>query len=277
MYFFFNNKLYTNEQNVISNESKAFRYGVSVFETMKWANGQIVFFDQHVERLFAAANALQITIPKLFTAPIILIHIKKLVEKNSLDTARVRLTIFNGNGGLFDPNDDTFNVLIETYTLSQTEYKLNENGLDLCIYDEIYKPINFLSAYKTGNHLLYVFAAQYAKSQKCNEAIICNQNQQICETTISNLYILKDNQIITPPVTDGCINGVLRNKLLELNPNIQEQNITKEMVLAADAVFISNTIKGIQWVKKVEHISYSFDKVATVANKLISSINEEIG
>jgi branched-chain amino acid aminotransferase len=264
LYTFFNNKFYPSTTPIIPTDSKSFRYGELIFETMRVQNNEVLFWEEHFSRLQKAAQLLYIQFPKLFTAPLLLLHIKATLAKNNLTTARVRLTLFKGNGGLFEDDVDALNILIETYKLPTATYEFNSNGLELCFYDTMLKPIDAYSNFKTGNHLIYAMAAHYAKQQKCNEAIVSNCEGNVADTTISNLFIIKNDIISTPPITDGCVDGIYRKYLLSKINNVQVQTLRKIDVLQADAVFVTNAIKGIQWVKQVDNKKYE--------SKLVESI-----
>ncbi len=269
MQLFFNNKFYESTTAVIPNASKAFRYGELVFETMRVQNKKILFFEMHFERMQIAAALLQFNLPKLFTAPILQKHIEATLAKNNLHTARVRVTIFKGEGGLFEIDNETLNILIETYTLPTQNYELNINGLDLCYYDTMLKTIDAFSNYKTGNHLIYAMAAQYAKQQKCNEAIISNVNNEIADTTISNIFIIKNEKIFTPPLGSGCVAGVFRNYLFYKISSIKEKELSKNDIRTASEIFVTNTIKGIQWVKQINDNTYTNTQVQKLWGKVM--------
>ncbi len=269
MQIFFNNKFYESTTPVIATDSKAFRYGELVFETIRVQNKKILFFESHFERLQNAATLLHFNLPKLFTAPILQKHIEVTLAKNNLKTARVRVTLFKGNGGLFENEESTLNLLIETYTLPTSNYEFNSNGLDICFYDSMQKPIDTFSNYKTGNHLIYTMAAHFAKQQKCNEAIVSNINGTIADTTISNIFIIKNEKICTPPITDGCVDGIFRKYVIEKIGTVVQESITKNDVLIADAVFLTNTIKGMQWVKRIENTQYESTAVEKLFTKIV--------
>ncbi len=275
MYLFFNNKFYDITTPILLAESKAFRYGELIFETIRFANNKIHFLPQHYIRLQNAANLLQINFPKLFNEKILELHLLSLIKKNNLQEARVRVTIFKGEGGLFENEENAFNILIESYTLPNPEYVINSNGLDVCFYKDIKKTTDTFSNYKTGNHLIYNQSALYAKAQKCNEAIVFNIHNQICDTTISNIFIIKDNYICTPPILDGCINGIMRNYILAHEKGIQEKSISENDILNADEVFVTNTIKGIQWVKQIEEKKYNCTKTIQLFKQLVIPLNKQ--
>jgi branched-chain amino acid aminotransferase len=275
LYLFFNNKFYDTATPIILGESKAFRYGELIFETIRYSNNKIHFLAQHFLRLHNVARLMHINFPKLFNEKILELHILNLIKKNNLDAARIRVTIFKGEGGLFENDETAFNILLETYPLPNSEYILNSNGLDVCFYKEIKKTTDKYSNYKTGNHLIYNQSALYAKAQKCNESFITNVNNLICDSTIANIFIIKDANIYTPPLQHGCVDGIMRQYLLNNVTEIQEKSITENDILNADEIFVTNTIKGIQWVKQIEHKSYECKRIATLFEQIIKPLNKQ--
>jgi branched-chain amino acid aminotransferase len=251
-----NNKLYEENTPVIHPASKAFRYGELVFETIRFANGQLFFWESHVERLEKAATLIGIKFPKYFSGNLLEKHILHLIEKNNLTAARVRVSLFKGNGGLFETDADAFNILIETYQLATPGFAWNENGLDCCFFTDIKKTTDPFSNYKTGNFLIYHMAALYARNNRFNESLIFNTAGQVCDGTLSNLFLVKNNEVFTPPLSDGCIDGILRKYLIGNIPGIITTSTTRENVLDADEIFLTNAIRGIQWVKRVEEKQY---------------------
>jgi branched-chain amino acid aminotransferase len=245
LYLFFNQKFYQNNAPLIAANSKAFRYGELVFETIRFSNDQIHFFAAHYERLKKAATLLQISFPKLFSGVQLKTAILQLLQKNKLQQARIRVTVFKGCGGLFEREENVFNLLIETYPLQEKDYSWNSNGLDLCYFEAIKKTTDAFSNFKTGNFLLYDMAAAHAKNQQSNESLILNTNNHICDSTISNIFLIKNGSIYTPPLTDGAIQGIFRQYLIQKIPGIITLSLNKELIAEADEVFLTNAIHAM--------------------------------
>ena len=189
----------------------------------------------------------------LFTKQRIEDQVKALCKKNNCeDLARIRLSVSRGSGGLYDC-DNKFSYLIECWPLEQKGF--NENGLIIDIFPDAKKSIDVFSNLKSANYLPYVMAAIWAKENKLNDALILNQHDRICDSTIANVFWVKDNKIFTPPLNEGCVAGVMRKKILELATRnsdhpVQEAILTQEILLQADEVFLTNAITGIRWVKE---------------------------
>ncbi len=269
-FFNYNGKIFSEEEKIIGPANRGLRYGDGIFETIKFKNGNLILAEQHFERLWNGMEALKFSVPVHFTKEKLLIEINLLVKKNKLKEARVRLTIIRGDGGIYDPKNDSPNYIIEAIKLPEDNGNLNTNGLQLCVYRDALKAIDHFSNLKTNNYLPYFMGAKLAKEQQRNDAIILNSKGNICDTTIANVFIIKDKIIYTPALTEGCVAGVMRNWLLQtlekLDYQIIETTITKSFLFDADEAFLSNSIYNIRWIGELENTSYT--------NVEIQKINE---
>lgn len=271
-YFNYNGRFFADDETVLSKDDRSYRYGDGLFETMKLINGNILLQDHHFERLFLGLDILKFKIPVNFIKQKIEEEIKELSKKNECErSARIRLSVSRGNGGLYDC-DDKFSYLIECWPLQQKD--LNENGLIIDIFPDARKSIDIFSNLKSANYLPYVMAAIWAKENKLNDALILNQHDRICDSTIANVFWIKDNTIFTPPLNEGCVAGVMRKKILELpirnsDHLIQEAVLTQEILLQADEVFLTNAITGIRWVKECGGKVYK----STITSKIFALLH----
>jgi len=258
-YFNYNGSFFADEENVLSKDDRSYRYGDGLFETMKLINGNISLGDYHFERLFSGLNVLKFHIPVLFTKQKIEEEIKELSKKNECErSARIRLSVSRGSGGLYDC-DNKLSYLIECWPLEQKD--INENGLIIDIFPDARKNIDVFSNLKSANYLPYVMGAIWAKENKLNDALILNQHDRICDSTIANIFWVKGNSIFTPLLSEGCVAGVMRKKILELASGnsdhvIQEHILTEQILLQADEVFLTNAIAGVRWVKECRNKVY---------------------
>ncbi len=271
----FNGKILENHTPVIEAGNRGLRYGDGLFETMKYKNGHLILVDEHLSRLWSGMKLLQFDLPKLFTPDKIEEQILQLIQKNKLHSARIRLTIIRDNGGLHDPESHTPHYLIETWSLPESNGALNENGLDCCIYQDAFKSADLFSNSKHNNFLPYLMGALHAKKEKCNDAIILNQHQRVCDSTIANIFLIKDNIIYTPALAEGCIAGVMRAFVISVlrknNNDVIEKEITIEALLNADEVFLTNSIYNMRWVKGIETSNYSNFKTREIYHHLIQT------
>lgn len=277
-YFNYNGKIYKDDVTVISVNSRGLRFGDGLFETLKSRSYELQFADDHFVRLWKGMDLLQFKIPVHFTAENIKQQILKLLNKNDhKNIARIRLTIFRGDGGLFDEINHIPHYLIQTWALPEDTGKWNSNGLLLDIYSDVKKSCDVLSNLKHNNFLPYVMAALHAKKQKCNDAILLNNHERICDTTIANIFLIKGDVIYTPSLDEGCIAGIMRKNILRQlvkdNLRVFEGEITVDDLLNADEVFLSNSIYNIRWVQRIGDKEYTNSITQKIYTSFLSTIS----
>ncbi len=271
-HFNYNGKIFTENELIIGPQNRGLRYGDGIFETIKFKNGDLILKDEHFARIWKGMQKLQFDIPKLFSPEKFSEEIIHLVQKNKLDAARIRLTIFRGDGGIYDPKNNLPNYIIEAIKLPEDNGLLNTNGLQLCFYEDAKKSLDEFSNLKTNNYLPYFMGAFFAKSQKCNDAIIINSNGNICDTTIANVFFIKNEIVYTTALSEGCVAGVMRKwligKIKSLGYQVHEKAITKEELLDADEIFLCNSIYNIRWVAGLENKQYTNQLTWKISEKL---------
>jgi branched-chain amino acid aminotransferase len=207
------------------------------------------------------------------------------LEKNILDVvhknghqklARVRVMIYRGDGGLYDPENHFPHHLIQSFKLGEATQDLNQNGLTLGIYKEAKKSSDFFSMLKSNNYLPYVMAALWAKETNLNDAILLNHDNNVADTTIANLFIIKDGIIKTPAITEGPVAGVMRRHLIktlrEHNYEVDETTISVADVLEASEVFLTSAIHGIKWVKQIDKAQYNNSLTTVLYKEFIQTL-----
>lgn len=261
-YFNYNGKLLKEGTTIIGADSRALRYGDGLFETIKIKNGKIELADEHFARLWKGMQVLQFIVPKHFSPEKLEEQIIALAKKNTHQSgARVRLSIIRGDGGLFDAKNHTPYFIIQTWPLPDGNGEWNSNGLVAGIYSEVKKSCDILSNLKHNNYLPYVLAALQAKKEKWNDAILLNAAGNICDSTIANIFLVKDEIIYTPALSDGCVAGVMRQTLLQFlkanNYQMEERAVTQVELFAADEVFFTNSMYNIRWVQSIADVNYA--------------------
>jgi branched-chain amino acid aminotransferase len=251
----YNGKILYEDMPIVTAGSRGLRYGDGVFETMRMVNAELQLEQYHFERLFKGLELLKFSLSSHFTAAFLKAQVQLLVEKNHLKkAARIRLNTFRKNGGLYDPVDGNPEFVIEAWQLPENYLRLNGNGLIVDIYEEASKACDGFSSIKSNNYLPYAMGAFYAKENKLNDCLILNSHGRICDATIANVFWVKDGSINTPPLSEGCIAGVMRRHLLDLLPkmgyNVEEKNLHIADLLKADELFLTNATSGIRWVKE---------------------------
>jgi branched-chain amino acid aminotransferase len=278
MFINFNGKILEANTAIIAAQNRGLRFGDGLFETIKLKNNHLIFFEAHFARLQKGLAAMQFQMAKTFTEQFVKEQVLHLAKKNKLTSARVRLTIVRGNGGLYDAESHAINYIIEAIQLPNDDAILNSNGLDLCIYNDAKKAIDSFSNYKHNNFLPYSMGALYAKQQKCNDAIILNTENNIADTTIANLFYIKNGQFYTPALQQGCVAGIVRQFLVaqiqKQGFSVHETQVSVADLQQADEVFLTNSIYNIRWVKTVENTNYGLQYTQQLVQKLIRNKTE---
>ncbi|MEO5682972.1 MAG: aminotransferase class IV [Chitinophagaceae bacterium] len=260
-YLLYNGHFHRDNNPLIGANNRGLRYGDGLFETLKVSRAGIHLMDWHFERLFQGLQLLQFEWPQQFTAVYLARLVEKLCKKNRHMSARVRINLFRGDGGLYDPENHIPHCIIQSWAIPDEGFRLNENGLVAGIYADAKKTMDKFSNCKTNNYLPYAMAALHAKSQQWNEAFLLNTAGAVCDATIANIFIIKKEVVYTCPLEEGCVAGIMRRFLLKNLPvagfTAHEKKITVADLLDADEVFLTNTIKGIRWVKECGAASYN--------------------
>ena len=274
-FFCYNDEFYPAGTSVIKPGNRSLRYGDGLFETMKMVNEKIINKDFHFERLFNGLQTLQFDIPKNFTPSFLEKKLRETAEKNNhTNITRMRLMIFRGNGGIFDPENLLPNYIIETWTLPESYF--NENGLIVDIFPDAKKSCDIFSNLKSNNYLPYVMAGLFARKNKLNDCIVLNSFDRVCDSAIANVFIIKGNTIYTPPLTEGCVAGVMRRWLLEKFNDVKhpviEKNISENDLLNADEIFLTNAISYLRWVASFREKNYSNKITRSIYDHIIQTI-----
>jgi branched-chain amino acid aminotransferase len=256
MWVFWDEKFVNRNKAFIDIDNRSFRYGDGFFETIKVINGSIPLWAYHAQRLQQTANQLGFDLPTYMDEAYFKKHILDLIAKNAHTACvRVRLTFYRGNGGLFDAVSPRPNILIQSWPLAEANNELNENGLECLVYEGGFKAADKLANLKTNNYLLYALAALEAKNNRKNDAWVLNHLNEFADSTIANIWVCKAGVWHTPPLEAGGVRGTMRQYLLETLPGhgfrVQETVMDISFLRDADAVFHSNAIYGIKWVKQV--------------------------
>jgi branched-chain amino acid aminotransferase len=256
-----NGKILSTSDNATPIDNGAFRYGHGLFETILVQDGQIRLMHPHFERLFTGAQLLGLQLPAQLTPGRLEEEILHLVKKNGHSAlARVRLQLYAGGGGLFS-RDGNSGYVLECMSLTPDNISFNETGLTLGVAPGLVKSADSLANLKSCNALIYAMAAQHAAKAQWDDALIRNADGRVIESSISNIFWVNDHVLYTPPLTEGCIAGVMRQHICGLH-RVTEAPLTNEHLHAATEVFLTNAIRRIRWVASIGQHQYYFRNVA---------------
>jgi branched-chain amino acid aminotransferase len=249
----YNGSLFDDNTPLLTASNRAFRYGDGVFETMRCIEGQIPLFNYHFDRLLRGVKALRIHVPSYMNVHYLRNEVSKTVEKHP--NSRVRLLVFRETGGTYAPTNFNPDFLIEAADLPDKNFQLNELGVTLGVFTDFKLQQTPISAFKTNNALPYILASIFARENAFDDVILrSNTEGGIAEATASNIFIFQDNNWLTPPLSSGCVGGVMRQFLLSqqkrLGFNFIEKALTINDLENAEEVILTNAVQGIRWVER---------------------------
>ncbi len=278
----YNGKIYLSNQVPVNYKNRAFKYGDSFFETIR-TNGQYpLAFHLHYKRIRKAMISLKMDMASIPTEDDLQELIVKLIQKHKIfEACRVRIEFFRNGEGLYTPIENKADYLIEISKLAYQKFQLNTNGLLVSVYSEMKKSYNPVSFFKCGNAIHYVLAALQKKQDQVDDCLLINDQNKIIEASSSNLFWIKNNIVFTASVFTGCIDGIMRQTVINLikqsnHLQIEECNgATIDDLLDADEIFITNAIQGIQWIVGFNERRYFNYKTKELLNALNSFIFEK--
>ncbi|MEZ0183974.1 aminotransferase class IV [Flavobacterium oncorhynchi] len=267
------------EENILT-QNRAFLYGDGVFETVKIINNKILFLEDHYFRLMASMRVVRMEIPMNFTMEYFEEQILNLLkEKNISGSARARITVFRKDGGLYLPKSNEVSFLIHAVALESTLYALNTAEYEVDLYKDFYITKQLLSSIKTTNKMINVTGSIFAHENGLANCILLNDAKNVVEALQGNLFMLVGKKLITPPVSEGCLNGIMRKQILALAKKIEGIEITEEIISPfdlqkADELFLTNVITGIQPITKYRKKEFTSNLAYLLVQKLNESISE---
>jgi branched-chain amino acid aminotransferase len=272
-----NGQVLSSAQAVLSADNRSFRYGDGIFETIRFANGKVQFLDKHLKRMHDSLGVLKIDVPAGYTVDYFRTEIGKLIASNKVEKgARIRLTLFRREGGYYTPHIDEPSFMIECEPIEEAHYNLNPKGYSIDIYPDCKKPINKLSSIKSNNALLNVLAGVYRKHNDLDDCVILNQNFGIAECISSNIFAVKNGVLYTPPIMDGCVDGIMRRHLIEVaranRISVYEVSLQMNVLLNSDEIFLTNVISGVRWVAAYKAKRFYNNMAKLIIDKLNESL-----
>jgi len=259
-------------------QNRGFLFGDGVFETVKIRNGIILFLEDHYFRLMAAMRIVRMEIPMNFTMEYFQEQILLIAANNDcIDSGRARITVFRNGGGYYLPTQNTIGFTITAISLKTKDYSLETSSYEVDLYKDFYVSKQLLSTLKTTNKMIHITGSIFAQENDFQNCLLVNDEKNIVEALQGNIFMLFENKLITPPIIDGCLNGIMRKKIIALGKTIEsievlEQSISPFDLQKSDELFITNVIAGIQPITKYRKKEYRYD----LAKVLVAKLNESV-
>ncbi len=259
--------------------NRGYTYGDALFETIRVNAGKILFWEDHYFRMMASMRILRMQIPLQFTPEFLEKEILEIINANDLinSSARVKLMVNRVSGGFYTPISNDVEYLIAASSLDSGFYSISAEPYEVVLYKDHYIAADLLSTLKSNNKIVNVLGSIFAEENNFDNSLLMNSNKMIIEALNGNLFLVKNNVIKTPPVSDGCLKGVLRTQLLRIlkelpDYQLEEVSISPFELQKADELFITNVIIGIQPISKFRKKEYDHK----VSKRLLGILNTKI-
>ena len=270
----FNHKILNKKELTFSIDNRAFLYGDGLFESIKIINGKPFNLEAHLKRLFSASALLDLQINA--SKKDFINNIDFLIKENNVTKGgNLKIIVFREEGGKFLPENNSTSFLIMSKESENNLFKLNKNGLDLGLFRDQLKPKGELSNYKSISALQSIICSLDARKKAKEDCLMFNPENNIVESSNSNVFYVRNRLIYTPKLLEGCVDGTMRNCILNLKNldfNIIETEVRTEDILDADEVFLSNAISGIRWVSSIEDRKFSQQNISQLLTEKINQL-----
>lgn len=272
-------KFFKEKEAKISVFDHGLLYGDGVFEGIRTYNGRIFKLNEHLNRLYNSAKFIMLDIP--LTKEELSKTVIETVKVSELRDAYIRLIVTRGVGDLgIDPrkcSKPSIIIIVDKITIYPKEYY--ENGLELITVPTRRNIPEALSpCIKTLNYLNSIMAKIEANNAKSHEAIMLNQDGYVAEGTADNIFIVKNNTIVTPYLWIGALEGITRTTVMkigqEIGMEVKESVMTRFDLYTANECFLTGTATEIIPVIKIDHRPIGQGKPGEVTLKIMALFNK---
>ena len=270
-YVFLNHGLVPAEEARISIFDAGLLHGVGLFETMRSYQGQIFRVEDHLDRLYHSAEALGILITQKRAE--LAEWLEVLLETNDLKDARLRLTATRGSLRQLPDDEQPESMVFATAAAMQpypAEYYRRGMTVTLCPYRQ--NPFDPTSGHKSLNYFSRLVGLQQAQQQQAGEALWFTADGNLAEGCISNVFMVKQERLLTPTVETGILPGITRKVVMELataeGMKIEEGLFSMNDLQAASEVFLTNSIMELMPVCRIDRQAIGKDKPGPIYKKL---------
>lgn len=271
----YNGTILAASKSLLAFENRGLQYGDAVFETIKFSGGKIFFWEDHYFRLMASMRILRMEIPMSFTMEFVEDQIRQTIADEDKQRAyRIKLLVWRGWGGKYSPSAKSIEYLISYETLDEPFYLRRDDDYEVELFKDHYVNSGLLSTIKSTNRLVNILGSIYAEENDYSNCLLLNENKMVVEALNGNLFLVNGYKIKTPPLEDGCLNGILRKQLIRIlgeMPDyiLEESSVSPFELQKADELFITNTILGIRPITKFRKKTYKSE----VAGDLLAKLN----
>jgi branched-chain amino acid aminotransferase len=248
-------------------------YGDGIFEGIRAYNGRVFKLREHIDRLFCSAKAILLEIPMSYSK--IMRAVVEACRMNKIHDGYIRLLVTRGVGSLgLNPHrckKPSVIIIADKIQLYPPAYY--RNGMEIVTVPttrSLHSALN--PAIKSLNYLNNILAKIEANNAGCEEAVMLNAEGYVAECTGDNLFIAKNGELFTPPLSAGALYGITRQVVMELAEEeglaVSEPNLTRYDLFNADECFLTGTGAEIVPVVKIDGRIIGTGKPGPITRKL---------
>ena len=246
----FNSRIINTSEPLILSSNRAFCYGDGLFETIVTGKDRIDLIGAHLGRVERGCAVMGMELPGIISIEYIQECIETLVAENNIEgNVRTKLIVWRNEGGLYAPDNSSTSFLIEVKPSDKPFFR---SAQKLGISEHYHTQLSPISFAKTLNALQYVMAGKQMKDNGWDEILLTDNKGNISETHIANIFWLMNDELYTPKLDTGCIDGIMRRTLIEkaksVDISINEVIQTQEVLSNAESIFSTNA-SGLTWFK----------------------------
>ena len=264
--------------NCTVESNRGFLYGDAVFETIKVLDNKVLFLEDHYFRLMASMRICRMEIPMNFTMEFFEEQILKLINVQAkANSFRIRFSVFRKSDGFYTPISNEIEFIIVAIPSENSVYTIEKSNYEVELYKDFFIPKQLLSTLKTNNKMLQITGSIFAKENDYDNCLVLNDEKNIVEALQSNLFMKMGNSVVTPPISDGCLNGIMRKQVIEIlnkmeGIEVKETSISPFDLQKADELFLTNVITGIQPITKYRKKEFTVN----FSNEIVAKLNAKI-
>ena len=252
-------------------------HGAGLFETMRAEQGCVFRLESHMNRLLNSAAKLWLTIDRRALPDRSVFD--QLLEKNNLRTARIRLTVTAGTIQISSPTEiPPLSIALTATAIDDYPEDYYQKGVPVAICDFRTSPSDPLAGCKTTCYMPRLMGLRQAREKHCVEALWFTTANNLAEGCISNVFVIKDGVLRTPPTDTPVLPGIARDVVLETGASLgmetRQEALVIDDLLDADEVFLTNSIMQVLPVIRVEKRDIQDGKVGAITIKLRKAYQE---
>ena len=270
-----NGELKSSNTPLFTAQNRGFLYGDAVFETLRYGQNQLHFWEDHYFRLMATMRIFRMAIPMEFTPEFLAAECLRVIsaQVSPSPSWRLRLTVYRADGGAYLPTSADVGYIIEAKPLANEHYNASAD-YKVDLFKDYYIQQGMLSNLKSTNKALNVIGSVFMKEQGFDNGILVNDSKEVVEFLNGNLFVFDDQGLRTPPLSSGCLDGVMRKQILRLAKKLGihcvEETISPFDLQKVEEIFVSNSVLGIQAVSQYRRTVFQNTK----SMKLIHALND---